>query len=219
MSALATEAPAAPLWVGRLVVRAAGQPLLHIGTEGAMAPAAPMFTVPLECCPDAEFAPGVRPWTGPVNVDRLCAACLRALRSELAPEPARLVAAGTVETLPEQDLDRQGRRLWAVPDLPSYSAPSLPAEHGGQPILWSEWIEAPKLSHYSSACAWCGDAGPCVMAGGRQGNPLSKGKLLRWFVAYRCAYCQEMRVYERAGAADLKPIAYFKPKSPKGARV
>lgn len=215
MTALAVETPT-PIWAGRVIVRAAGRIALHVAVEGAAVPSSVMFTVPVECRPDAESAPGVRPWTGPVDEEQLCAACLRALRGEPEPEPARLVPVGVAEALPDPEPDQRGRRLWAVPNLPTYTAPNLPTEHGGRPILWSEWIEAPKLSHFSSACDWCGDAGPCVMAGGRQGNPLSKDNFLRWFVAYRCSYCQEMSVYEQTGA-DLKPIAHFKPKSPKGA--
>ncbi|GHG80514.1 hypothetical protein GCM10018779_62140 [Streptomyces griseocarneus] len=175
-----------------------------------------MFTVPVECRPDAESAPGVRPWTGPVDEGRLCTPCLRVLRGEPEPELARLVPASTVPVVPEPDSGRRARRLMTMPDLPAYAERSLPAEHGGRPIRWSEWGEAPKLSH---ACDWCGDPGPCVMAGGRQGNPLAKDDPLRWFVAYRCSSCQETRVYQQTGAADLKPIAHFKPESPKGGRT
>ena len=218
MTALAVER-SSPIWIGRVIVRTAGRTVLHIAVEGAQVPAAAMFTLPLECHPDADSAPGVRPWTGPVDKGLLCASCLRTLRGEPEPEPVLLVPAGVTETLPESDPGRQGRLLRVVPDLPTYMAPNLPTEHGGRPILWSEWIKAPELSHYSSACDWCGDAGPCVVAGGWQGNPLSKDNPLRRFVAYRCSYCQEMRVYQQTGAADLKPIAHFKAKSPKGART
>ena len=215
MTALAVETEA-PIWSGRVIVRAAGRMALHIAVAGAQVPDAIMFTVPVECRPDITSAPGVRPWAGPVDEQHLCASCLRALRGE--PEPAaRSTPTGEAEPLP--DLEPPGRLLRAVPDLPTYTAPALPAEHGGQPIRWSEWVEAPKLSHYSAACDWCGDARPCLMAGGRQGNPLAKDNPLRWFAAYRCSYCQEMNVYEQVGAADLKPIAHFKPKSPKGART
>ncbi|WP_413100871.1 hypothetical protein [Streptomyces sp. Inha503] len=212
VTALAVET-SAPKWVGRVIVRAAGRMALHIVVEGAAVPSTAMFTVPVECHPDLESAPGVRPWSGPVDEERLCVACLRALRGETEPEPARLLSTGTIETLPDPAPDRKARRMWAVPDLPTYTLPSLPAERGGRPIQWSPWVEAPKLSHYSSACDWCGDAGPCVMAGGRQDEPLCR------FVAYRCPYCQEMRVYEQTGAADLDLIAHFKPKSPKGVRT
>ncbi|MEU5425599.1 hypothetical protein AB0H73_08310 [Streptomyces olivoreticuli] len=215
MTALAVDRPT-PLWAGRAIVRAAGRMALHVAVAGAQVPAAAMFTVPVECRPDAESAPGVRPWTGLVDEGRLCAPCLRALRGEPEPGSARLVPAGTVVTVPEPDPDRRGRHLRAMPDLPAYTEPSLPAEHDGRPIRWSEWSDAPKLSH---ACDSCGDPGPCVMAGGRQGNPLAKDDPLRWFVAYRCSYCQETRVYQQAGAADLKPIAHFKPDSPKGGRT
>ncbi|MFJ9416687.1 hypothetical protein ACIRPT_21195 [Streptomyces sp. NPDC101227] len=217
MSALAVEKPT-PVWAGRVVVRSAGRMELHVAVQGAQVPSAIMFTVPVECRPDVESAPGVRPWTGPVDEGRLCASCLRVLRGEPEPEPARRVPASTVEALAGSGLERKGC-LWAVPDLPTYTAPSLPAEHGGRPIRWSEWVEAPKLSHYSAACDWCGDTGPCLMTGGRQGNPLAKDNPLRWFVAYRCSYCQDMRVYEQIGSAGLQSIATFKPKSPKGARA
>ncbi|MFE3139668.1 hypothetical protein [Streptomyces scopuliridis] len=212
MTALAVE-PEGPIWVGRAIVRAAGRLALHVAVEGAVVPLAAMFTVPVECRPDADSAPGVRPWTGAVDEARLCAACLRALRGEAAPEPACLVPTGTVETLPEPGPDGKGRGLWVVPDMPTYTASNLPAEHGGRLIQWSKWVEAPELSRYSSACDWCGDAGPCVMAAGRQDKPL------RRFAAYRCSYCQEMRVYEQTGATDLDLIAHLKPKSPKGVRA
>ncbi|RLU86224.1 hypothetical protein CTZ27_24920 [Streptomyces griseocarneus] len=218
MTALAVEMPT-PLWAGRAIVRAAGRMALHVAVEGALLPAAAMFTVPVECRPDAESAPGVRPWAGPVDEGRLCASCLRALRGDPAPEPVRPTPAGTAEALSDPYLDRRERRLRVMPDLPAYAEPRLPAEHGGRPIRWSEWGEAPKQVHCSSACNWCGDTGPGLMAGGRQGNPLAKDDPLRWFVAYRCSYCQEMRVYQQAGSADLKLIAHFKPKSPKGVRA
>ncbi|MFF8657534.1 hypothetical protein [Streptomyces huasconensis] len=218
MTALAVETPT-PLWSGRAVVRAAGRMELHVAVDGVQVPAAVMFTVPVECHPDAASAPGVRPWAGPVDERRLCASCLRALRGEPEPKPARHVPTAADGSSPEPGPQRRGRGLWAIPDLPTYPAPSLPAEHGGRPIRWSEWVEAPKLSDHPSACGWCGDAGPCMRAGGRQGNPLAKDNPLRWFVAYRCSYCQDTRVYEQAGAADLKPIAHFKPKAPKGVRA
>ncbi|WP_141753954.1 hypothetical protein [Streptomyces subrutilus] len=214
MSALAVEAPAAAPWMGRLVVRAAGGRLLHVGTEGATAPAATMFTVALECCQDLERAPGVRPWAGPVDEASICASCLRALRGEPEPAPPRLVASGMPERLPEAG---PVRRLWAVPDPLTYAAAALPAEHGGRPITWSPWTPAPVLSHYSSACEWCGDAGPGEMAGGRQGNPQSTTDPLRRYVAYRCSYCQEMTAYEHVGT-DLKPIVHHKSRAPKGSR-
>ncbi|WP_328333399.1 hypothetical protein [Streptomyces sp. NBC_00455] len=218
MTALAVERPTA-VWAGRIIVRAAGRIALHVAIAGATVPTATMFTVPVECHPDAESAPGVRPWTGPVDEERLCASCLRALRGEPEPNPVRTIPTGTAVALPDPGADRQGRLLRAVADLPTYTAPNLPAEHRGRPIRWSEWGTAPQLSHYSSACDWCGDAGPCLMADGRQGNPLVKDNPLGRFVAYRCSYCQEMSVYEQTGAADLSPIAHFKPKSPKGARA
>ncbi|MEU1311001.1 hypothetical protein ABZ419_19225 [Streptomyces cinnamoneus] len=213
MTALAVEVPT-PLWAGRAIVRAAGRMALHVAVEGAQVPAAAMFTVPVECRPDAESAPGVRPWAGPVDEGRLCTPCLRALRGEPAAEPA---PAGACKHGPNRSVPGPERtRPEGNVGLPAYAEPSLPAEHGGRPIRWSEWGEAPKPSH---ACGWCGDAGPCVMAGGRQGNPLAKDDPLRWFVAYRCSYCQETRVYQQTGTADLTPIAHFEPRSPKGVRA
>ncbi|MEU6756025.1 hypothetical protein [Streptomyces sp. NPDC046685] len=73
------------------------------------------------------------------------------------------------------------------------------------------------LSHYSSTCEWCGDAGPGEMAGGRQGNPQSTTYPLRRYVAYRCSHCQEMTAYEHVGT-DLKTIAHHKSRAPKGSR-
>ncbi|GHF33217.1 hypothetical protein GCM10010218_12890 [Streptomyces mashuensis] len=213
MTALAVEMPT-PLWAGRAIVRAAGRMALHVAVEGAQVPSAAMFTVPVECRPDAESAPGVRPWAGPVDEGRLCAPCLRALRGE--PE-AELASAGACKHGPDRSGPGPARTLPGEnADLPAYDEPGLPAEHDGRPIRWSEWGEAPKPSH---ACGWCGDPGPGAMAGGRQGNPLAKDDPLRWFVAYRCSYCQETRVYQQTGAADLKPIAHFKPRSPKGVRA
>ncbi|MFD3514870.1 hypothetical protein [Streptomyces sp. NPDC058657] len=216
MTALAIETTG-PVWAGRLIVRAAGRLALHVAVEDVAAPAATMFTIPLECRPAVESAPGVRPWNGPVDEERLCTACLRVLRGE--PAPLRPLPGSAAGAAPEPPAEQGGRRLWAVPAPPTYTVPNLPAEYGGRPIRWSEWVEAPKLSHHPSACDWCGDAGPYVMMGGRQGNPLAKDNPLRWFVAYRCSYCQEMRVYEQRGSADLALIAHFKPKSPQGART
>ncbi len=218
MTALAVETVAAPLWAGRLVVRAAGRPLLHVGTEGVTAPSIPVFTVPLECCPDSDRAPGVRPWSGPVDEARMCPVCLRSLRGEPEPEPVpvpRPVKVAAVDSLPEPEPDRRGRRLWAVPDLPTYAEAQLPAEHGGRPITWSPWKKAPAMSCYSSACTWCGDPGPCEMAGGRQGSPSSTTDPLRRYVAYRCSHCQEMTAYEHVGI-DLRQIAHHKSRAPKG---
>ncbi|WP_030780804.1 hypothetical protein [Streptomyces sp. NRRL S-920] len=215
MTALAVERPA-PAWAGRAIVRAAGRMELHVTVEGVEVPAAAMFTVPVECRPDASSAPGVRPWAGPVDERRLCAACMRALRGEPEPEQVQLATSGTVMVPPpEPGPEGRGRHLRVIPDLPTYTAPSLPTEHDGRPIRWSEWGAAP----YSSACDWCGAHGPCVLAGGRQGNPLAKDNPLRWFVAHRCSYCQQTRVYEQAGTAKLKPIAHFQPESPRSARA
>lgn len=119
MSALAVEVLAFPPgWDGRLVVRAAGRPVLHIGAEGIMAPSVPVFAVALECTPDAERAPGVRPWDGPVTKSAICPACLRSLRGEPELEAPRLVPACVAEALPEPEPepDRRDRHLQAVPD-------------------------------------------------------------------------------------------------------
>ncbi|MGA5127696.1 hypothetical protein ACPCAG_30895 [Streptomyces pseudogriseolus] len=215
MTALAVEALAAPEWSGRLVVRAAGRPMLHIAAEGVTAPAVPVFTVPLECAPNAEQAPGVRPWDGPVTEASVCPSCLRSLRGEPEPEQPRLVPAGVAEALPVPDPEpARSRHLRAVPDLPVYAEAQLPAEHGGRPITWSRWATAPVLTHYDPSCEWCGDPGPGEMAGGRQGNPMSQTDPLRRYVAYRCTACQEMTAYEQVGG-ELKTIAHHKSRAPK----
>ncbi|MFF8789189.1 hypothetical protein [Streptomyces sp. NPDC015125] len=217
MSALAVEAPAAPPeWDGRLVVRAAGRPLLHVASEGVTAPAVPMFTVPLECQPDAELAPGVRPWDGPVTESSICLACRRSLRGEPEPKGPRLVPAGAVEELPvpASDPDRRGRHLQTVPDPVMYAEAELPAEHGGRPVTWSRWTAAPVITHHDPSCEWCGDPGPGEMAGGRQGSPMSWTDPLRRYIAYRCTACQEMTAYEQVGG-DLKTIAHHKSRAPK----
>jgi hypothetical protein len=214
VSSLATEALTVPEWDGRVIVRAAGRPVLHVAREGVTAPAVQAFTVPLECAPDPEQAPGVRPWDGPVTAARICPACLRSLRGEPEPAAPRLVPAGFAEALPEPVPDRGGRRLRAVPDLPTYAEASLPAEHAGRPITWSRWTSSPVLSHYDPSCAWCGDAGPGEIAGGRQGNPLSRTDPLRRYVAYRCTACQEMTAYEQVGG-ELLTIAHHKSRAPK----
>ncbi|NML55130.1 hypothetical protein HHL19_35620 [Streptomyces sp. R302] len=209
MSALAVEAPLTPDWAGRLIVRAAGRPLLHLAVQGVAAPAMPVFTVPLECIPDDERAPGVRPWTGPVTESDLCPGCLRALRGEPEPPRPRPIPPAVAEELPAPAPDRADRHLWAVPDRPVYTAAPLPTEHRGHPITWSPWKTAPVLSHYDPSCTWCGDPGPGEMAGGRQNSPL------RRFLAYRCTACQEMTAYEQAGT-DLQTIAHHKSRAPKG---
>ncbi|CAM5236864.1 hypothetical protein [Streptomyces griseomycini] len=206
MSALAVETTAAPEWAGRLVVRAAGHSHLHVAVEGAVAPRVPVFTVPLECAPDAEQAPGVRPWDGPVTASDICPACLRALRGEPEPERPRPVPSGVAEELPEPD--RRGRHLWAVPEPVTYAPAPLPSEHAGRPITWSAWTKSPVLSHYDPSCEWCGDPGPGEMAGGRQTNPL------RRYVAYRCTACQEMTAYEQVGS-ELQTIVHHKSRAPK----
>ncbi|MEU5978530.1 hypothetical protein [Streptomyces sp. NPDC047315] len=216
MSALAVEAPAGgPEWAGRLIVRAAGRPVLHIGVEGVSAPAVPVFAVALECVPDAERAPGVRPWDGPVTESSICPACLRSLRGEPEPEALRLVPAGVADTLPEQEPAPDGRHLRAVPDIPVYFEAALPAEHGGRPITWSPWTAAPVITHHDPSCGWCGDPGPGEMAGGRQGSPQSRTDPLRRYLAYRCTACQEMTAYEQVGM-DLRIIAHHKSRAPKG---
>lgn len=217
MSALAVEAPAAaPEWDGRLVVRAAGRPVLHVAGEGVTAPAMPVFTVPLECSPDTGQAPGVRPWDGPVTESAVCPACLRALRGEPEPEKPRIVPAGVAEELPvpAPAPDQRGRHLRVVPDPVTYAEAPLPSEHAGHPITWSRWAPAPVLTHYDPSCEWCGDAGPGEMAGGRQGHPTSTTVPFRRFIAYRCTACQEMTAYEQVGS-DLKTIAHHKSRAPK----
>ncbi|MFD3314732.1 hypothetical protein [Streptomyces sp. NPDC058656] len=161
MSALAVETSAAPEWSDRLVVRAAGRPLLHVAGEGVTVPAMPVFTVPLECVADLERAPGVRPWDGPVAESSICPACLRSLRGEPEPEKPRIIPASVVEELPvpAPAPDRSGRHLQAVPDPVKYAEALLPAEHAGRPIAWSRWTTAPAITHHGPSCEWCGDAG------------------------------------------------------------
>ncbi|WP_409473512.1 hypothetical protein [Streptomyces sp. HC307] len=217
MSALAVEVLAAPPeWDSRLVVRAAGRPVLHIGVEGITAPSVPVFAVALECTPDAERAPGVRPWDGPVAESAICPACLRSLRGEPEPEAPRLVPAGVAEALPEQapEPDRRGRHVQAVPAPVTYAEVPLPTEHAGRPIAWSRWTISPVISHYDPSCEWCGDPGPCEMAGGRQGSPTFQTDPLRRYVAYRCTACQLMTAYEQVGS-DLQTIAHHKSRAPK----
>ncbi|MGY4936151.1 hypothetical protein ACWD7T_34700 [Streptomyces sp. 900116325] len=214
MSALAVEAPAAPVWGGRLVVRTAGRPLLHVAGEGITAPAMPVFTVPLECESDTERAPGVRPWEGPVTESGICPACLRSLRGEPEPEAPRPVPAGIAQALPDPDPDRRGRHLWAVPDQPTYAEAPLPAEHAERPITWSAWRPAPVLSHYDPSCEWCGDPAHGEMTSGRQGHPTSKTVPLRIYLARRCTACQLMTAYEQVGS-DLQTIAHHKSRAPK----
>jgi hypothetical protein len=199
-----------------MVVRAAGRPMLHIAGEGVTAPAVPMFTVPLECVPDAERAPGVRPWDGPVTESSICPACLRSLRGEPEPEAPRLVPAGASEELPvpAPDPDRRGRHLRAVPAPVTYAEASLPAEHAGRPITWSAWRPAPVISHYDPSCEWCGDPKHGEMTSGRQGHPASKTAPLRIYLARRCTTCQVMTAYEQVGS-DLQTIAHHKSRAPK----
>jgi hypothetical protein len=173
-----------------------------------------MFTVPLECVPDAEQAPGVRPWDGPVTTANVCPACLRALRGEPEPEAPRIVPTGVAEGLPEPAPEDRGRHLWAVPDLTVYAEAPLPAEHAGRPITWSRWTTSPVMTHYDPSCEWCGDPGPGEMAGGRQGHPASTTVPFRRFIAYRCTACQEMTAYEQVGS-DLQTIAHHKSRAPK----
>ncbi|MFF9901281.1 hypothetical protein [Streptomyces longispororuber] len=206
MSALAVEAPCAPELSGRLVVRAAGRPDLHIAGEGVTAPAVPVFTVPLECVPDAERAPGVRPWDGPVTQARLCPACLRSLRGE--PEPPQRVPAAITQELPAPASGRRGRRLWVVPEPQTYAAAPLPAEHAGRPVTWGPWRPAPAISHYDPSCEWCGDPAHGEMTSGRQTAPR------RTFLARRCTACQLMTAYEHVGT-DLRTIAHHKSRAPK----
>lgn len=214
MSALAVEAPV--VWAGRGIVRAAGRPVLHVVGEGVAPPAMPVFTVPLECQPNAEQAPGVRPWDGPVTESSICPACLRSLRGEPKPEAPRLVPAGVTEALPEPEPDSRGRsHLRAVPDLPTYAEAPLPAEHAGHPVKWSlPWRPAPVISHYDPSCEWCGDPAHGEMTSGRSGHPTSKTAPLRIYLARRCTSCQLMTAYEQVGG-DLKTIAHHKSRAPK----
>lgn len=214
MSALAVETPAAVVPRGRLVVRAAGRPLLHIAGEGVTAPRMPVFTVPLECTLDAEQAPGVRPWDGPVTEADICPACLRALRGEPEPEKPRLVQADAAEELPEPDPDRRGRHLWAVPAPTTYAEAPLPRDHAGQPITWGPWKPAPVISHYDPSCEWCGDRTHGEMTSGRSGHQKSTTNPLRIFLGRRCTACQLMTAYEQVGG-DLQTIAHHKSRAPK----
>jgi hypothetical protein len=197
-----------------MVVRAAGRPLLHIAGEGVTAPRMPVFTVPLECTPDAERAPGVRPWDGPVTEADICPACLRALRGEPEPEKPRLVPAGAVEELPEPEPDRRGRHLWAVPAPTTYTEAPLPRDHAGQPLSWGPWKPAPVLSHYDPSCEWCGDRTHGEMTSGRSGHSQSTTAPLRIFLGRRCTACQLMTAYEQVGG-DLRTIAHHKSRAPK----
>ncbi|AKN68730.1 hypothetical protein QR97_01945 [Streptomyces sp. PBH53] len=115
MTALAVETPT-PVWAGRVIVRAAGRMALHVAVRGATVPSTAMFTVPVECVPDAESAPGVRPWTGPVDEEQLCRACLRALHAA-PPDPAPSAPARTARELVEPIPARRVRPLWTIPEL------------------------------------------------------------------------------------------------------
>ncbi|GHH22232.1 hypothetical protein [Streptomyces lanatus] len=215
MTALAVEAPAASHWSGRLVVRAAGRPLLHIAAEGVTAPLMPVFTVPLECQPDAERAPGVRLWDGPVTEASVCPACLRLLRGEPEPEQPQLLPAGVAEELPQPDPDHRGRRLWAVPDPVTYAEAHLPTEHARRPIKWAlPWRPIPVITNYDPSCEWCGDPAHGEMVRGTHGHPSSQTEPLRAFLARRCTACQEMTAYEQVGS-DLQTIAHHKSRAPK----
>lgn len=215
MSALAVETPAAIVPPGRLVVRAAGRPLLHVAGEGVTAPRMPVFTVPLECAPDVEQAPGVRPWDGPVTEADICPACLRALCGEPEPEKPRPVPAGTVEELPKPEPDRRGRHLWAVPEPVTYAEAPLPTEHAGQSITWlMPWRPTPVFDHFDPSCEWCGDREHGEMISGRSGHRKSTTAPLRIFLAYRCTACQLMTAYEQVGG-DLQTIAHHKSRAPK----
>ncbi|MEU8523555.1 hypothetical protein [Streptomyces sp. NPDC048577] len=99
MSALALGAQTPARLPGRIIVRAAGRMDLHI-TATTQIPAAAMFTVPLDCAPDQEAAPGVRPWTGPLDENRLCPECRHALNTEPASEPAEMAEARPEPTRP-----------------------------------------------------------------------------------------------------------------------
>ncbi|MFI7299286.1 hypothetical protein [Streptomyces sp. NPDC050121] len=213
MSALAIEVLAAPPeWDGRLVVRAAGRPVLHIGAEGITAPSVPVFAVALECTPDAERAPGVRPWDGPVTESAICPACLRSLRGEAEPEAPHLVPVGVAKALPEPD--RRGRHLQVVLDPVTYAEACLPDEHAGRPITWSPWKPAPTISHYDPSCDWCGRQDHSELSSGCQGHPGSKTPPPRLFLARRYTACQLMTAYEQVGS-ELKKIAHHKSRAPK----
>ncbi|MFF7838811.1 hypothetical protein ACFZC6_08345 [Streptomyces ossamyceticus] len=215
MSALAVEVLASPPeWDGRLVVRAAGRPVLHIGAEGITAPSVPVFAVALECTPDAERAPGVRPWDGPVTKSAICPACLRSLRGEPELEAPRLVLAGVAEALPEPEPDRRERHLQAVPAPVTYTEAPLPDKHAGRPITWSPWKPAPTISHYDPSCEWCGDQDHGELTSGCQGHPGSKTPPPRVFLARRCTACQLMTAYEQVGS-ELETIAHHKSRAPK----
>ncbi|MGW1275536.1 hypothetical protein ACWD4V_01075 [Streptomyces tsukubensis] len=101
---MTTPTPAVPPvsrpypWDGRIIVRAAGGTLLHIALRQALMPAAPVFTLPVECHPDPDTAPGLRRWTGPVDEALVCPTCLTALHHgqnpahrvpQAAPPPGR----------------------------------------------------------------------------------------------------------------------------------
>ncbi|MEU8540860.1 hypothetical protein AB0C52_12885 [Streptomyces sp. NPDC048717] len=107
MSVLPVESPA-PAGAGQLIVRAAGRLELHIAAGTVELPAAAMFTVPLECHPDVETAPGVRPWHGPLDETRLCPTCRRSLRVEPIALPADLAGRRPPPT------GVIGRGLWPV---------------------------------------------------------------------------------------------------------
>jgi hypothetical protein len=222
MTAQSTEAPLVP---GHLLVRAprvGGE--LHIVAIGAQIPAQAVFTVPLECMPDAQQAPAVRSYDGPADPDRLCQACVRALTGEPEPEPVPLAAVPALmppleafeEALPFDSAVQSAdvRHLRAVPDLPRYSVPPLLAYFRGRSVQWKRWGRAPVVSHIASACDWCGDPGPCMMAAGHSGDARSRTTPLTVFLALRCGYCQEMTVYEQV-TGDLKEIAHHRPKSAK----
>ncbi|MFB8120540.1 hypothetical protein ACFQ6U_13875 [Streptomyces sp. NPDC056465] len=138
----------------------------------------------------------------------ICPACLRSLRGEPEPEKPRLVPAGVADVLPEPAAEHSPRRLWAVPDLPTYTEAPLPSDHAGSPITWAPWKPAPVISHFDPSCEWCGDPAHGELTRGRQASSS------RIYLARRCTACQLMTAYEQV-PGDLQTIAHHKSRAPK----
>jgi hypothetical protein len=92
--------------------------------------------------------------------------------------------------------------------------PALPQFDGATSITWRRWEVAPLMTHVDPACEQCAHLGPHQIAIGLAAPRPGQPPLIR-YQASRCPACQEMTVYRRDRAPDLRTtlteIAYHPP--------
>ncbi|MFG6197743.1 hypothetical protein [Nonomuraea sp. JJY05] len=135
-------------------------------------------------------------------------------RDETAELRERIEALQTDIDLENRYLRVENEKLRGMVAAQQRFVPALPRLDGATSITWRRWEPAPLMSHIDPACEQCDHPGPQQMAIGLAAPRPGQQPLIR-YQASRCPACQEMTVYRRDRAANLRTtlteIAYHPP--------